>query len=411
VYYFPFNPKAIKQEARWGAPRYAVYLLKASGDPMLIDVGEAQAIETLIADLLEALRHPGGPLKVQVLAKELDRLLRQPLCLHLGSVEQLFVSPDGQLNLLPFAVLQDTQGRTLIEQYDLTYLTSGRDLLPSDTRTRRSEPAVVFADPDFGPLESAEAAVKVPSHRSADFDRAGLRFKALQGTAQEADALRTLLKLPPGQVFTQQRATETALKQVHGPRILHLATHGFFLDDLSVDLNASARFARGVGLDEDLRPPIVRGENPLLRSGLALAGANQLRSGADDGILTAQEVAGLDLQGTELAVLSACETGVGQVHTGEGVYGLRRALVLAGVRTQVASLWKVDDAATKDLMVAYYQHLRAGMGRSAALRAVQRAMMQDPTRAHAYYWAAFVVIGDASPLPGEPAGETKITHQ
>jgi len=401
-----FNSKATQQERQWGEARYAVFLLKSSGDPVLVDVGEAQVIEQVVADLLTALRHPGQQHTVQNLAKELDRLLLQPLHPHLGSVEQLFISPDGQLNLLPFGVLQDPQGRILLEQFELTYLTSGRDLLPSEAVTQNFQPALILADPDFGPLASAEAAKKVTSRRSVDFDRAGLEFKPLDGTAQEADALRALLKLPASQVLTQQRATETALKQVHGPRILHLATHGFFLTDRPVDLTTSARSARGVGLDEEQRPLVVRGENPLLRSGLALAGANQLRSGTEDGILTALEVASLDLQGTELAVLSACETAVGQVHNGEGVYGLRRALVLAGVRTQVASLWKVDDVATTEFMVAYYRHLQAGMGRSAALRAVQRSMRENPKRAHPYYWAAFVVIGNASPLPREQGQTT-----
>ncbi|MFO0701109.1 MAG: tetratricopeptide repeat protein [Nitrospira sp.] len=401
-----FNSKATRQERQWGAARYAVFLLKSSGDPVLVDVGEAQPIETLMTDLLTALRRPGQQQAVALSAKELGRLLLQPLRPHFGAAQQLFIAPDGQLNLIPFGVLQDAQGGTLLDEYELTYVTSGRDLLSSHSSSKVSNSTLVFADPDFGPFGSEGASKKISSNRSVDYDRAGFRFEALPGTRQEAEALRTLLKLPPSQVLTQQNATETALKQVHGPRLLHLATHGFFLNDLSVDLNASARSVRAVALDESSRPPVVQGENPLLRSGLALAGANQVRSGADDGILTALEAANLDLQGTQLVVLSACETGVGQVHNGEGVYGLRRALVLAGVQTQVASLWKVDDAATTEFMVAYYRHLQAGLGRSAALRAVQRSMKENPKRAHPYYWAAFVVIGDASPLPGEHISPT-----
>ena len=220
-----------------------------------------------------------------------------------------------------------------------------------------------------------------------------MNFKPLPGTAAEAQALKATLRLKDEQVLTRGQATEAALKQVKGPRILHLATHGFFLADQPADLDSlSSRRST----DDRLLAP--KGENPMLRSGLALAGANQLRSGNDDGILTALEVAGLDLAGTELAVLSACETGIGQVNNGEGVYGLRRALVLAGVRTQVASLWKVDDVATKDLMIDYYTRLSKGEGRSQALREAQLAMLKDPNRAHPYYWAAFVVIGEGTPL-------------
>jgi CHAT domain-containing protein len=135
-----------------------------------------------------------------------------------------------------------------------------------------------------------------------------------------------------------------------------------------------------------------------MRSGLALAGANRQRIG-DDGILTALEVAGLDLGGTELAVLSACESGKGEVKNGEGVYGLRRSLVLAGARTLVVSLWKVDDEATKDLMVDFYRRLSSGAGRSDAMRAAQLAMLANPRRADPFYWGAFTVIGDPGPLP------------
>jgi tetratricopeptide (TPR) repeat protein len=145
--------------------------------------------------------------------------------------------------------------------------------------------------------------------------------------------------------------------------------------------------------------PLPLGENPLLRSGLALAGANARRSGeSDDGILTAAEAAQLDLRGTQLVVLSACETGLGQVQQGEGVYGLRRALVLAGAQAQLVSLWKVADDQTQALMVDYYQRLLNGEGRSAALREAQKAMIANPATQHPYYWAAFVPIGNWTPL-------------
>ena len=220
-------------------------------------------------------------------------------------------------------------------------------------------------------------------------------FTPLPGTAAEAKALKALLKLHDDHVLTGANATEAQLKHLHGPRILHVATHGFFLRDQP--MAADAR--KPVGFAHDQRPVLV-GENPLLRSGLALAGANVRRSGTnDDGILTAFEAAQLDLRGTELVILSACETGVGEVQNGEGVYGLRRALVLAGAQTQVTSLWKVADDATKDLMVDYYRGLLKGEGRSGALREVQKAMIASQDRWHPYYWAAFVPIGNWAPLP------------
>jgi CHAT domain-containing protein len=129
-----------------------------------------------------------------------------------------------------------------------------------------------------------------------------------------------------------------------------------------------------------------------------MAGANQLRSGEDDGILTAMEATGLDLWGTKLVVLSACETGVGKVTNGEGVYGLRRALVIAGAESLMMSLWQVDDLATRDLMAGYYARLAAGAPRSSALRDTQLQIQANPKYAHPYYWASFLSAGDDSPI-------------
>jgi CHAT domain-containing protein len=143
-------------------------------------------------------------------------------------------------------------------------------------------------------------------------------------------------------------------------------------------------------------------ENPLLRSGLALAGANTflehgtLPAEAEDGILTAEDVSGLDLLTTELVVLSACETGLGEIHVGEGVFGLRRAFVLAGAKTLVMSLWKVPDEQTRELMEGFYHRILSGHPRADALREAQLAMKKkypDP-----FYWGAFICQGDPGPL-------------
>jgi CHAT domain-containing protein len=143
-------------------------------------------------------------------------------------------------------------------------------------------------------------------------------------------------------------------------------------------------------------------ENPLLRSGLVFAGVNRGQSGNDDGVLTALEASQLDLTGTRLVVLSACETGVGEARSGDGVYGLRRALVMAGAESQVMSLWKVNDAATREQMEAYYGRLLQGGGRSEAMRQVQLAMLHSPERSHPYYWASFIVSGNPAALDGKP---------
>jgi len=205
--------------------------------------------------------------------------------------------------------------------------------------------------------------------------------------------------LPHAKALTGEQSTEKALKQTSGPNILHIATHGFFLKDIG----AATADTRGLGLlgEGPTTIPAARLENPLLRSGLALAGANQRKSGDDDGVLTAMEGAALDLWGTKLVVLSACNTGVGEVKNGDGVYGLRRALVLAGSESQVMSRWSVSDKGTRELMVAYYTALRQGQGRSEALRGVQLSMLKSKERRHPYYWASFIQSGEWANLEGK----------
>ena len=215
----------------------------------------------------------------------------------------------------------------------------------------------------------------------------------LEGTAEEARGVAGVLK--GAQVFTGAQALESVVKRLKGPSILHVATHGFFRQRQADEAAARKEGAR----DGAEVSTALTARNALLRSGLALAGANSLDDGhGDDGILTAMEAAGLDLHGTKLVVLSACETGVGEVQNGEGVYGLRRALVLAGAESQVMALWKVDDDATRGLMIDFYKRLQSGAGRAEALRQVQLRMIKDGEHEQPYFWAGFILIGDWRPL-------------
>jgi CHAT domain-containing protein len=292
------------------------------------------------------------------------------------------------------AALIDESGAYLAQRFEISYVTSGRDLLNFNSKSSSRSSAMVMADPEFGSGTGrlAQANTTIPSQRSADLDRGGMIFRPLENTALEAQDIKSLLKLNTSSVLLREEATEPNIKQLHGPRILHVASHGFFLTDQ--ELTAEMKKRTGVIQDAAAR------ENPLLRSGIALAGANARLSGAnDDGILTALEVAQLDLNGTELVVLSACDSGVGDIQNGEGVYGLRRALVLAGAQTQVTSLWKVSDEATRPLMVNFYKRLLKGEGRSAALRHAQQEMLANKELSHPYYWASFVPFGNWTPLP------------
>jgi CHAT domain-containing protein len=228
-------------------------------------------------------------------------------------------------------------------------------------------------------------------------DLSGVYFAPLTGAAQEARVIQVLF--PEAQVLTGTQATKSALQRLIAPRILHIATHGFFLQDASAE---TSRNASGPGARSG-QVTAFKIEEPLLRSGLALAGANLNRGGSSrgrEGILTALEASNLNLWGTKLVTLSACETGVGEVKNGEGVYGLRRAFFLAGTETLVMSLWPVSDRVTREMMTAYYTGLKRGLGRGEALRHAELAMLKRKDRQHPFYWASFIQSGEWADLGG-----------
>ena len=389
--YVPFTPPQ-----HWGAAQYVAYVLPAQGAPAWVDLGEAARIDRAIEQFRADLRGPHR-LRVRDTARALDALVMRPLRPLLGAAHHLLIAPDGALHLVPFGALLDETQHYLLERFTVSYLTSGRDLLRPPRVRPHAQPPLVVGYPDFdtpGLVPVGQGIAAAPAARRSANLRA-LTFPPLPGTAAEVAAVQHLL--PGSQLWTGSAASEMALKQVQGPRLLHIATHGFFLDDQH-PLSHRLRGLDVVSTTLLAELPEPRREHPLLRAGLALAGANTPQPGQEDGLLTALEVASLDLWGTELVVLSACDTGVGQVRNGEGVYGLRRALVMAGADSQVMSLWPVEDDATREFMMAYYRRLQAGAGRAEALRQVQLTMLANPQQGHPFYWAAFVLSGLWTPL-------------
>ncbi|MEN9228136.1 MAG: CHAT domain-containing protein [Gloeomargarita sp. HHBFW_bins_205] len=372
IRYRPYN----LQTNRFDEPRYGVYVLRATGQPQGKDLGLAVDIDAQVRQAYLRLADPRSPKEaLQQAAQALAARLITPIRSWLGQATHLLISPDGELNRIPFPALVDSKGQYLLESYLITLLTSGRELLRMTSPPGAATAPLIVADPSFG--DPPQQSFASPSWANIGLpDGFHLTFTPLPGTAQEAQAIKALL--PTARLLTRTAATESVVKAATAPQVLHLATHGFFLANWS---------SKGPW------------ENPLLRSGLALAGVNQRHSTSpadDDGVLTALEVTSMHLHGTALVVLSACDTGRGEVVNGEGVYGLRRAFTLAGARSQVSTLWKVDDQATRDIMVAFYQNLRRGLGITEALRQVQR---ERSKRESPYYWAAFVASGDWSPLP------------
>jgi len=409
--YRPFNAKAENADEAYGPHRYVAYVLRREGEIEWKELGDAKSIETAISTLRKALRNPRrGDVKRP--ARAVDAKVFQPVRPLLGNVSRLLISPDGELNLIPFAALVDERGRYAVQRYSISYLTSGRDLLRLQVARESKGGPLVVAAPDFGGGTLAKASrlkkqqkdalageVKAESARAAVKD---LYFPPLPNAAQEGEALRSLLSGVT--LLTKRQATKTALSQMRSPRLLHIATHGFFLED-QILTSAGERGAQAITDDPEraLQQLERRGgsiEDPLLRSGLALAGANEQKED-DNGILTALEVTGLNLWGTKLVTLSACDTGVGEVKNGDGVHGLRRALVLAGSETQVMSLWAVSDQATRELMVAYYGRLKQGQGRGEALRRAQLELLKKVNRRHPYFWAGFIQSGEWANLAGK----------
>ena len=410
IHAFNFKALPAKGQAQWTRMRYLAFVLHA-GRPdeiALVDLGDAEKIDRLIADFRSTItggdRHLFAAEPAQQASTggtDLRAALFDPLIPVLRGCSRLFIAPDGDLTRLPFEALPTGNGRCLIDNYRISYLTVGRDLLRhAAVPSTQIEKPVVVAFPDFdlavaGP-ESDYGGLLV--RQSLELSRGGIRFNPLPGTLLEAQRIADMLGVQP---FVGAEALESLLKASQSPRILHIATHGFFLNDQlfdSVNLPSMA----GAPAENPLGRLSIVKENPLLRSGLALAGANTwLRRGplpleAEDGILTAEDVSGLNLVNTELVVLSACETGLGEIRLGEGVFGLRRSFVLAGAKTLVMSLWKVPDRQTQELMEDFYRRILAGQARSDALREAQLAMKEkypDPL-----YWGAFICQGDPEPL-------------
>ncbi|WP_240359576.1 CHAT domain-containing tetratricopeptide repeat protein [Pyxidicoccus trucidator] len=402
--------------------RYLALILFPDSSIRILDLGPADRIDRAASKLRNALARRDADYHRP--AQDLYDLAFRPLLPLLGDARRIFLAPDGQLGLIPFDTLHDGE-RFLTEAFDFSYLTSGKDLLPRPQGLSSAQSVVVFADPAFeARLDTTSSTTSnTPSdvQRSPAVERffstlrkrwAGEPWTPLPGTRQEAAAIQRLL--PQAQLFLGAEATKQRLLQLITPGILHIAAHGFFLDDAAAtpDARAVGHFG-GQGRGTPASVPA----DPLLRSGLVLAGAQAPTTSdsgtsntqAENSMVTALEFAGLNLWGTQLVVLSACDTGRGDVRLGQGVYGLRRAFIIAGAETVVMSLWKVNDDITRLLMEDYYRHLLAGQGRAEALRDAMRTLRQ--THPHPYYWAPFIALGRDAPLqsltpaPAEQPGQ------
>ncbi len=401
-------------------PRYLAVVLGYDGIRQVADLGSADVIDSAVAryqrDMRRDSHHLVSPLQDTVLS-DLYRRVWAPLSEYIHDPGLILIAPDGALNLVSFGGLPDDSGRFLIEKYPLHYLSSGRDLIRLAADDFVGRGLLVLGDPDY----DAPPGRRVPQQKQSSTTQDGsgrflfvagpdqqrgtktdatrlheITVDRLPGTAREvALVIRSWRKHSTETVRSclGEQATEDNVKRLAvGKRVIHLATHGFYLSALG-QLGKS-------GSDAESQRTYTA-EQPLLSSGLLLAGCNLHGRGADslgldDGVLTAAEVCGLNLTGVQRVVLSACESALGKVETGEGVYGLRRAFQLAGARAVVCSLWPVSDQATADFMAHLYQSVDRPLYqvlRECQLRQLHRLRENDYSD-HPSRWAAFIAAGD-----------------
>lgn len=331
---------------------------------------------------------------------DLYRLLWQPLLEHVGDSCTVYFSPSGMLHTIALESIYTPDGSCLSDKYNLVRLTSTRELCKAK-QSKTYETGAIYGGLQYDVEQQRMAEVaamnKTELEESPAFalrgdDRGNWNY--LPGTLAEAEHIASIMSqanIGCG-LYEGDMGSEESFKALSGGNtdIIHLATHGYFIEGEKADMNDFMNSLSPLAKQET--DSII---DPLLRSGLILSGGNnawlgkEVPEGIEDGVLTALEISTMNLSGTDMVVMSACETGLGDI-TGDGVFGLQRAFKMAGVQTLVMSLWKVDDNATSLIMQTFYEHLLSGITKREAFRLAQaavRAKYPEP-----YYWAGFIML-------------------
>ena len=351
--------------------KYLALILKSNGEILKINLGDANEIDEKINDTLISIENikPSS----ENLLKELGNMIIKPLEKAIKNTNTIFISPDAELNRIPFSAIGSYENnKQLGDLKEIRLLTTGRELIElAENKLTSKKAALIVANPKFD-LTKTSSSINAEK-KNNNQRRSGIldnrNWSALKGTAEEGEIIANLLD---GKLIMQEEATSIAIQKSKTPRIIHIASHSYFIDN------------------EDEK-------NPLLRSGIVLAGANNPRLlKNDDGYLTGLEITKLNWQGTQLVVISGCESGRGQSQSGEGVYGLKRAISVAGARSSILSLWEVDDAATATFMKSFYKKLISGDNKSNALKKTQNEFKNHPIPGlrHPYFWSGFQLSGD-----------------
>ncbi len=403
-----------------GIPRYLAILVTSDKETMIVNLGDASEIDPLVdryrKHVLAVSRAKRMPTVLDLheykeISEEFYSRVWQPVENYVADKELVLIAPGGALNMVSFAGLMDGDGKYLIEKHAVHYLSAGRDVIRFKHEVEPGSGLFALGDPDYDatalarlsiPEETPSDSLPEPDLYAARNIRSGcgelkdITVNPLPFTRSEVESVAETwaasLDEPVAVYFGSDASEEKFKVEASGCRVIHLATHGYFLE------GACQPDILRRGLDSDIH---FVGENPLLLSGLFFAGANLHGEGADsvgaeDGILPAYEVSAMDLEGTELAVLSACETGLGEVKEGEGVYGPRRAFQMAGARTVISALWPASDKVTADMMCRLYDCKSEPLPmtfRRIQLESID-ALRSQGKPDHPFTWGAFIALGD-----------------
>ena len=359
---------------------YGALVLSHHTESRWVALGEAAGIEKNLKLYQHLVRQKEDDGSLGRLLRELHEQLWRPLASALPvGCHEIVISPDAQLNFLSFATLLNASNRFLGEEFWISYVSSGRDFLTELGNAPVPPHLLVCANPDFGATVAGDSISPLPASAPRNIE-----LRPLPGAEREGRLLHQRavdLGFTRSTLRSGPEATEAELAQVQSPLVLHLATHGFVLPEP----NRARPLSVHGGTELDLTYPKGRVTNPMLRCGLALAGAKHTfdawKNGTappstNDGILTADEIGCLNLRGTRLVVLSACDTGMGEALAGEGVLGLRRGFIQAGTQNLLLTLWPVDDDATAGFMPEFYAAAHRTGDTAHALADVQRGWLK-----------------------------------
>lgn len=385
--YHPFNSKATNLASQYSdAAHYAVYIIHKNGNIKWVDLGEASIIDSIIQKWRDYIAEQNDSI-ISFISRGFYNKIMAPIMPFIRGSNHLLISPDSKIDLIPFSAFVMPNNNSLIQQYKITYITNAFELIKKTSRTFLFNPPIMFANPDYGAYTSEKQYGTLnqlidnlyPVHQ-------------LPATQEQVNVFNKYF--PNGLVFQKDSASASNFQKIDNPIILDIATHGFYVP-LHQHRLLESKTSNSTPSTLELK---MNTNYPLLRCGLEFADANEIIKGNNKGILLGLDIANMNLSATELVVLSACETGLGDWENNTGVYSLQEAFTIAGAKSEVVSLWSVDDSATCRMVSSFYMYLSNGYDKAEAIRRAQLDLYNSRKYHNPYYWAGLIQVGDWSKI-------------